>query len=213
MLVALVLIALANLPLVHSTLEARRLDDDGVHVQAMVTDTDRAGGGDPQYAVSFRFEPDVDPDQREWNAPVDRAGYEQARDTQTLGVRVVPGHPSDYRVDGQPRGHGVVVLTVIVDVLIAGGFIVWWRRGRRPGAQTLRLRALGDVQRARPGAGIEQLDTTTYVVTGEVSLIDDDGLVLDVGDRSVRIDLDGHHNPVGYQQSARVTGRLSDSSP
>jgi hypothetical protein len=32
--------------------------------------------------------------------------------------------------------------------------------------------------------------------------------VLDLGDRQVRVDLAGHANPVGYQQPARVIGRI-----
>ena len=33
-------------------------------------------------------------------------------------------------------------------------------------------------------------------------------VVLDLGDRRVRVILDGHHNPAGYQQPVRATGTM-----
>ena len=68
--------------------------------------------------------------------------------------------------------------------------------------------ATEDVQHAEPGSTLERLDGATYLVEGQVVVIEPDLLVLDLGDRRVRVDLAGHHNPVGYQQPARVRARL-----
>jgi hypothetical protein len=40
--------------------------------------------------------------------------------------------------------------------------------------------------------------------------MDDREVVLDTGEREVVVVLDGHQNPVGYQQPAQVRGRVLD---
>ncbi len=67
--------------------------------------------------------------------------------------------------------------------------------------------ATADVELCKPIVSIEKLKDGSYVVCGEVSGIEDDAIELDLGDQTVRVELDGHANPVGYQQPARVIGR------
>ena len=57
---------------------------------------------------------------------------------------------------------------------------------------------------------LEQLEGTLYLVRGEVVGIADGEIVLDLGDRDVVVVLDGHRNPVGYQQPAQVRARVLD---
>ena len=54
---------LVNLPLVHSTWTDRKVEQDGVDVQATVTEHRIVGG---QHLLSFRFPESVDPDHRAW---------------------------------------------------------------------------------------------------------------------------------------------------
>ena len=58
------------------------------------------------------------------------------------------------------------------------------------------------------GLGARPVDGRRFVVCGEVEEIEDDAVVLDLGDRRVRVLLDGHHNPAGYQQPVRATGTM-----
>ena len=48
------------------------------------------------------------------------------------------------------------------------------------------------------------------LVRGEVQDLADGEVLLDLGNRTVRVLLDGHANPVGYQQPAQVRARLLD---
>jgi hypothetical protein len=55
---------------------------------------------------------------------------------------------------------------------------------------------------------VEQIEGDLYLIRGEVTGIDGDEIVLDAGERDVLVVLDGHHNPVGYQQPGQVRGRI-----
>ena len=75
------------------------------------------------------------------------------------------------------------------------------RVDRRADALLPRLRR-GDI------AVLDQVDGLRFVVCGEVEELEDDAVVLDLGDRRARVVLDGHHNPAGYQQPVRATGTM-----
>jgi hypothetical protein len=55
---------------------------------------------------------------------------------------------------------------------------------------------------------LDQVGRLRFVVCGEVERIADAEVVLDLGDRRIRVILDGHHNPAGYQQPVRATGTI-----
>lgn len=194
---------LVNLPLFHSTWTAWRVDRSGVDVVGTVTDTSEAGDA---FQVEFQMPRDVDPDQRLWSAQVDQATYDEAVASEQVDVRVVPDQPSAYRVDGAVTSRVVLVVTLLVDLLLLLALVLVWRGGGR--RVDLVLRATEDVQRCRPGAVLERLDDGHHLVAGEVVELESGVVVLDLGDRRVRVQLDGHANPVGYQQPAQVTGRL-----
>ena len=118
---------------------------------------------------------------------------------------MLPDRPATYEAEGQEQGLAAWVITLLGDLMLLGivfALLAAPTAGQpaAPGGHR-RRRAL---QAAR---SIERLEDGSYVVCGEVSEIEDDAIVLDLGDHTVRVELDGHANPVGYQQPARVIGR------
>jgi hypothetical protein len=204
--VVLALLALVNLPFAHGELVGRQIDGEGVDVVAEVVDSREASGGG---LVEFRFDADVDPGQRTWQAAVDEPAYERARDEGTVAVRVVPDDPARHRVDGVQGAWLLVALTLFADVVLVLALVLLLRR--RP--RELRLVALEDVRRARPGGRLEAADDATYLVVGEVVGREPGAVVLDVGERRVRVELGDFENPVGYEQPAQVRAGLPHSAP
>lgn len=203
-LVVLLAAVLVNLPLLHGTWTDVRVDRSGVDVTATVTDHRTVGG---QHLVTFRFPDDVDTEDRTWTADVEASTYERAVDSGEIGVRVVEDDPSAYRVDGQVDSAAVVVVTVIADVVLLVVVLLLWRYGGRRRPQ-LRAVAVGDVERCPPGVALDRIEGETFLVRGEVAELTDDSVVIELGDRSVLVLLDGHRNPVGYEQAAQVQARL-----
>ena len=203
------LVVLVNLPVGHSTYLNWRLDRSGVETTAALTNSAESGG---TYGVEFEYGPDIDPDasQPRYTARVDRSTYDRAVRTGVVEVRVLSDRPSAYEVRGQVTSRAALVVTLVADLLLLAMVALLRVRRSRRRDERLHLVAIEDVQRCAPGSGLDRLDETTYVVIGEVCLIDETGIELDVDGRPVRVDLGGHANPVGYQQPARVTARLSD---
>lgn len=202
--VVLVLLAVVNLPFLHGAWVGRDVGRNGVDVTATVTAARGSGDGG---LVEFRFDETLDPEQQVWTAALDEDAFRLAESNETVAVRVVPGSPNRYRVTGEQGAGVLVALTVFADVVLLLALALVLRR--RP--SVLRLVALEDVQRARPGGGLERLSPTTYLVSGEVSAIESGVVVIDVGDQEVHVDLDGFENPVWFQQPARVRCRLPES--
>lgn len=202
-----VLIVVVNLPFAHGWWVGRSIDTDGVDVTATVTATRQNGDGG---LVEFRYDRETDPDQRTWTAALDGPGFERAKGDETIRVRVVPGRPERYRVAGESGAGVLVVLTVVADVFLLLALALIWRR--RPDGG-LRLVALEDVQRARPGGRLEQLDASTYLVVGEIAGIESDAVLIDVGEQQVRVALGDFANPVGWEQPAQVRACLPESAP
>lgn len=208
---ALFLVAFAalviNLPLAHSSYYGWRLDRDGVETAATVVDTRRVPPDveDGDYVVEFRFDRDIDDEQKVWFAQVDADAYARAEADAVIDVRVLPDRPATYEADGQEKGSLPWLITLLGDLMLLGIAFVYWRF--RPNGKQLYLVATADVERCKPKASIERLDDGSFVVCGEVIEIEDDVIVLDLGDQTVRVELDGHANDVGYQQPAKVVGR------
>lgn len=202
---ALVLLAvLVNLPLVHSTWTDARIDRSGVEVSAMVVDHDDAGR-----RVSFTFPADIDPDRRTWSAGLDEAAYDDAVGSGRLAVRVLEDDPAAYRATGAVESRVPLVATVVADVLLLGVGLLLWRAGGRMRLRSrLQAVALGDVERCKPETLLERLQAEDYLVRGEVLEVAEDRVVLDLGNRTIEVLLDGHANPVGHQQAAQVRARM-----
>ncbi len=201
----LLLAALVNLPLVHGAWLGHRLDEDGVDGDATVVEVQGE-------LVVLRMPAEVDPGESEFPVRLDDDAAADVEEGDRVRVRLLPDDPGTFEAAGQ-AGQGFIYLLIGFADLVLLGFLllVLSHAGREP--RPLRLVATSDVERARPGALLEEQDDGSFVVVGEIAAIHDDGIELAVGDRSVRVDLAGHRNPVGYQQPARVRGRLPDLAP
>jgi hypothetical protein len=207
-LLILVLVVFVNLPAVHSTWQRWKVERSGVGTTATVVQTEERDGG---YWLSFEYPPSVDLGDVEvgrWPAEVDRATWEDARESGEIGVRYLEGRVSAYEVDGQQYHWAGLVTTGIFDAILVVIVLLARRFGRRRRPLPLRVAAIGDVERCAPGGLLEQVEGDLYVVRGEVAAIEGDEVLLDLGDQDVWVILDGHRNPVGYQQPAQVRGRL-----
>jgi hypothetical protein len=203
-----VVIALINLPLVHSTWTRSSVERSGVDVAAEVTEARNLGSAEtPSWWLSYRLPKAIDPEQAIWSAEVDAAAYEKAEAVGTVPVRVIEDRPATAIVEGEVRSSAGLIGTLAADAVLLAMLVLLWRfrgRGRR---ELETVEALEDVSLARPGASWEDLGDGTVRVTGEVLERDDHEVLLDLGDRLVRVVLDGHANHVGYQQPAQVRAR------
>lgn len=197
----LLLAVVINLPLVHSAWTDAKIERSGEDVTAVVVD--HRG---PDW-LSFRFPDEVDPDQRTWSVEVEDATYDEAVATGRLEVRVLDGDASAYRVDGAVESRVPLVATAVADVVLLLLALLMWRFGGRL-RSNLRAVALGDVERCPPETLLERLQAEDYLVRGEVLEVEPDRVVLDLGNRTIEVLLDGHRNPVGHQQAAQVRARM-----
>lgn len=128
--VALLLVALvANLPLLHHTWQQWRIDRDGVHVTAEVTDTDVLRSD--HYVVRLRLPEDIDPDRQTWPIEVDRSTYRKAEESGEIGVTVLPDQPSAQRVDGERADAlGWIVIGAVDLLLVLLALLLWTVRRR-----------------------------------------------------------------------------------
>jgi len=206
-----VVVVLVNLPLVQSTWTRSSVERNGVEVAAEVTEARNLGTAEaPSWWLSYRLPSALDPEEATWSEEVDAAAYDKAQTDGTVPVRVIEGEPDTAIVEGEVRSSAGLIGTLVVDALIAALLLLRWRfraRGRgRLEVET--VEALEDVAPALPGASWEDLGDGTVRVSGEVlEGGDDHEMVLDLGDRLVRVVLDGHANPIGHPQAAQVRVR------
>lgn len=208
-LLVLVMVLLINLPIVHSTWVHWRVEHSGRNVSAhVVSAVELPPRSDPGYFVGFTFPREVDPAQRQWTAEVDPATYQRAKQTLSIEVRVLPGHPSEYAAEGQVVRHLGQITTALADVFLVVMLLLIWRYGDRFRRPPLKMVAVEGVQRCPPGSALDRIEGTLYLIRGEISARSDDEITLDLGDRKVVVLLDGNPNPVGYQQPAQVRARM-----
>lgn len=129
MLFALVLVALlVNLPIAHQLWSSWRLDTDGVLTTAEVVRTDvLKPETDPHFFVSFRYDLDLDPEQRVWPVEVDRAAHAQAQRTEMIEVRLLEGSVATYRVEGETHSNLGWIVIAVIDLLLLSLVLVVWR--------------------------------------------------------------------------------------
>jgi hypothetical protein len=101
----------------------------------------------------------------------------------------------------------LVIGTAVGDLILAFGFLLTGRSDglRRP---SLRAIAMDDVLPSESGHLLERVEGELYLMRGEVTELDDGELVLELGNRSVEVLLDGHRNLVDLHQFAQVRARL-----
>ena len=205
--ILLVVVALLviNVPWLVHEWQLHRAATDGVRVEATVVGLSRTGD---HAIVEFRLPTSIDPTQPARTAVIDTTTAAAAARTRQIGVRVLSGHPSVYRVDGQVRSWGATVITLTADLFVLVLIALSLRLGGRIRRPTLVALALGDVHEGEDGSLLDKQDDGTYVINGEVREADASTLLLTLRDRDVTVRLEGHHNPVAVGERARVRASL-----
>ena len=194
-----------NFPLAHSRYLDWQLEKRGVEVVAEVTDTRAVADG---FLVQFTIP--ADGRRAEFVGAVvevDELTYDNAVETDEISVRVLPDNGGVFEAEGQKKTSIGLVITLLADLFLLAVVVLAWRF-RVAMRVELVLRATEDLERCPPGPRLDRLDGLRYLVAGDVAEIGDDEVVLDLGDRRVRVLLDGHDNPAGYQQSVSVVGHM-----
>jgi hypothetical protein len=196
--------AMINLPLLHSMWQNHRIDSSGTQVRAQVTDNRAV---DDQYFIEFTIPAEGERDEVTGIVRVEKDAYDQAVTTGEIEVRQLRDNPSIYNVEGEVTTRVGLVITLLADLFLAIMVLLLVRFGPklRP---VLVLLATEDLERCPPGSVLDRIEGDLYVVCGEVTAIEDDEIMLDLGDRRVKVVLDGHQNPAGYEQPVRATGRM-----
>jgi hypothetical protein len=144
-----VVLFLVNLPFVHETLIERRVQRYGEDTTATVVEARRVGQG-TYLDVRLPDPPPGTPADSTVPVRVDRATWDAARRSRTVPVRVVPGDPGSFRVEGQVGNRLFAVMALGADALAVLAAVVWWRRRRwrlfrveEVGAETVALERRG----------------------------------------------------------------------
>ena len=119
---------LVNLPFVHQAWTDRQVAQSGREVAATVVAARTAGGN---YLVDYRLPQSVDPARTRFSARIDRATYEQAKESGVLLVRVVPDKPATNQPVGAVRNRLFVVVAVVGDLVLLLVGVVAYRRWRQ----------------------------------------------------------------------------------
>ena len=120
---------------------------------------------------------------------------------------MVDGEPF-VMLAGQVHNWFGLILTLFADLALLGLILLARRYGGSRRLSPMRIAAIEPITRGPLEPLVEQVEGDLYLVRGEVLHADDDEVILDAGEREVIVILDGHDNPVGYQQSAQVRGRV-----
>jgi hypothetical protein len=203
LLVALAVVMI-NLPFVHSTWQEHRIDQDGVDVAATVSDYYQDDG---KPYVTFEVPESADQPGFDGTVRMEPSAYDDAVATREVQVRVLPSSSTVWRVEGEARSDVGLGITLLANVFLLVLVLLLLRFGSRL-RQEMVLVATEDLEPCPPGSVLDQVGRLRFVVCGEVERIEDDEVVLDLGDRRVRVILDGHHNPAGHQQPVRATGTI-----
>ncbi len=127
-LVVLAAVFLVNLPFAHQALTDREISSSGKDVEAALV---KARTIDGDHLVEYRLPRSVDPSRRRYSARVDATTYQQARESDVLLVRVVPGKPSANRPVGEVDNSLFAVVAVSADVVLLVVGVLLWRRWLR----------------------------------------------------------------------------------
>ena len=199
------LVFIINFPLVHATVLGWQLDRSGIEVVAEVSEARQVG---EEFLVQFTVPGDGRRDEFEGAvAHVDEATYDEVRSTGHITVTVLPDNGGVFEAEGQVPSRLGLVVTLLADLFLLA-MVVLMVRFRAVMRVELVLRATEDLERCPPGSQLDRIEGQRYLVSGEVAELGDDEVVLDLGDRRVRVLLDGHRNPGGHQQTVRAIGYM-----
>lgn len=194
-----------NFPAAYGAYVRWQVDRSGVPVVAEVTETRAVG---EEFLVEFTVPAEGRREVFEGAVTqVDEATYDDARLTKRLDVRVLPDNGGAFTVAGQVPNRVGLVITLLVDLFLVAVVLLMWRF-RAVMRVELVLRATEDLERCPPGSRLDRLEGLRYLVSGDLVEIADDEVVLDLGDRRVRVLLDGHECPAGHQQPVSAVGYM-----
>ncbi|MGN0063577.1 MAG: hypothetical protein ACI379_04990 [Nocardioides sp.] len=135
-----VLVLLANVPFVVGGLKERHIRTDGVIGNATVTELRTVGEGeDEEFWLDYRL-PDEYGDRTEHSVRVSEPVWKRADLRDTIRVQVLAEDPEEHKVEGAEEGHVVGLTTIVVDLLILGGF-AYMMYSRRPRRETSPVRS------------------------------------------------------------------------
>jgi hypothetical protein len=205
--ILLVVVALLviNVPWLTHEWQLHRAATDGIRVEATVVGLSHSGD---HAVVEFKLPKSVDPSQQARTAVIDVTTAAAAARTRAIGVRVLDGHPSVFRVDGQVRSWGATAITLTADLLVLILIALSFRLGGRIRRPRLVAMALDDVREGEEGSLLDKQEDGTYLINGQVSEADASTLVLSLRDRDVTVRLEGHANEVAVGGRARVRASL-----
>lgn len=227
------LLVILNLPVLVALGADWRLAAEGIDTTGEVLETQQVGTDSrPLSFVAFRMSDEVDPQGRTWRTEMEPRAYAEAERTGEVSVRVLPGDPASFQVEGARRAREGLWFTLVADAVLLAFAAFAYRYGRRAheaerqrrqrvelatgrpfrsDAAALRLVATGDLRPAAAGAAHTWQRTTgdTVELCGELVAIRDADVELRVGDRRVVLDLAEHRNHARFREPARVTARLS----
>jgi len=126
--VVLVAVVLVNLPFAHQTFTDHQINSSGREVEARLL-ASRTIEGD--HLVEYRLPRSIDRAQERYAARVDATTFRQARESEVLLVRVVPGKPSANRPVGEVENRLFAVVAISADVVLLVVGVLLWRRWRR----------------------------------------------------------------------------------
>ena len=199
-----VMLVVLTFPLVSTLITRARVERSGVDVTATVVETPRDGD---RYLVSFRFPEEIDADQQNYSAEIDKCRTTRRSPASRSGSGC-------SRTAARPPGRGrdpqqapyVTVAVADAIVLVVG---LWWVKiGRR--RPTVRCCANGPLEPADPdevGSLARQPDDA-FEAVGTVLSADDAEVVVDVGERRVVVSLVGYENPVPVGSAVRARGPM-----
>jgi len=194
-----------NVPYALYSWQQHRVATSGDKVTATVVAVHEAGDDSD---VAFRLPASVDDEQKTRSVRVHRDVAVEAERTQQIEVRVLDGNPDAFHVDGQIRGWGGLILTLVADALILLMILLSWRLGGRIRRPTLVGIAVEDVQSGDHDSLLDKQEDGTYLINGEVASTGPSSLVLTLRDRNVEIHLRDHENRVAVGERARVRAQL-----
>lgn len=198
-------LVIINVPYLVHFWQAHRAETQGEQVTATVVGITHSGG---DVVVAFRFPKSVDSQQELRTVKVDEPVGTEAGRTRELEVSVLPGNPGVFHVDGQVRGWGGLIITLVADLLVVIMLLLAWRLGGRIRRPPLEAVAVADVETGDEGSLLDKQDDGTYVINGEVAETLEHSLVVRLRDRDVTIHLRDHHNPLSVGDRAQVRALL-----
>lgn len=126
------LLVMLNLPVLVALASDWRLAAEGIETRGDVVETQVLGAESrPRYYVAFTMSDEVDPGGMTWRTQMEPAAYAEAERTGEVTLRVLPGDPTAFEVDGEREGREGLWFTLAADAVLVAVAVYAFRRQRR----------------------------------------------------------------------------------